>query len=105
MACVMVASKLNEIYPPNIELLNEAFDYIGKSEDLIKMEALILKLCNYNIPFDQNFIKCFEDINEGKQSGNMEQLIKLLFKYLADPFFIVFENSVIAKAMSMMINE
>ena len=31
MACVMVASKLNEIYPPTIDLLNEAFDHIGKS--------------------------------------------------------------------------
>lgn len=44
-------------------------------------------------------------MDEGKYHNNIELLIKLLFKYLADPFFIAFDNSVIAKALSMLINE
>lgn len=37
IACILVAAKVNEVFPPRIDDVAEVFDYFQSREELIKM--------------------------------------------------------------------
>jgi hypothetical protein len=78
ICCVLLAAKFNEIFPPKLEEIVSVFEFLEDKLQIIKMEALILQKCNYEIPFISNPIVELEERPE-LQNEKSEKYMKAIY--------------------------
>lgn len=54
IACLMLAAKYNEIFPPELAEITDAFDYYDSEEELFEVEGDVLAHCRFELPTRDN---------------------------------------------------
>ncbi|KAJ7372008.1 Cyclin-A2 [Desmophyllum pertusum] len=105
-ACMLVAAKFEEIYPPEVSDFVYITDDTYSTKQVLKMESLILKTLGFDVcvPTIINFLERFLKATECSESDSPK--VEALAKYLgeltmldADPFLKYLPSTIAASAV------
>nr|CAD1837880.1 unnamed protein product [Ananas comosus var. bracteatus] len=84
VSCMLVASKYEEISPPHVEDFCYITDNSYTKQDVVKMEAKVLKFLNFEMgdPTVKTFLRRFAKAGQGCKYPNL--LLEFLGNYLAE---------------------
>nr|UST29463.1 g2/mitotic-specific cyclin-A-like [Haliclona caerulea] len=105
-ACMLLASKFEEIYPPEVSEFVYITDDTYTSKQVLKMEQLVLKVLTFDlsVPTILNFLERFVKATQAPE--NMASKVESLARYLCelslldvDPFIEYLPSTVAASAV------
>jgi hypothetical protein len=104
IVCVIMASKINDVYPITINETSEIFEFFSGKDEIIKLEGQVLEKLDYKIPFQSNLITHLEALlGDLNQSPNNEAT-RIIYKCLPNPLFLTLNNQTLLRALILILN-
>lgn len=103
-ACMLVASKFEEIYPPEVSEFVYITDDTYTSKQVLRMEHLILKALNFDlsVPTSLNFLQRYLLAAGAEKDGQLEHLCRYLCELAlveVDPFINYLPSTIAAASL------
>lgn len=99
MACIYIAGKLNQVYPPQIEMIVEGCENIAGKKKILRMESIICRVAHFDFPLTDHLSRHFNSILGEDREQEIRQCLEESLKTICDANMMEIDNQSFAKAI------